>query len=928
VTGKLPCSIIIPVHNKAALTRQCLDSIFASPSEVEAEVIVVDDASTDSTAAMLESYGDRVRSVMLKRNSGFAKACNAGAGAAHGRYLVFLNNDTIIQDGWLDTLVDYADVHPEASVVGSRLLYPNGTIQHAGVVFTVSGDPVHIYTGFPGDHPAVTKSRRFQVVTAACMLIRAEIFRGVDGFDTDYHNDLEDVDLCLRLGERGHQVHYCHTSVVVHLEQASRAFRFHEGRSARIYRRRWGPRVRSDELDYYLEDGLLELLRFSPDLVKMDRGRRQPEAELMQIRSRQLLALLRETIRAASYGPDDLGTNGRGRLRISPRRSRRRGQRGLLRGSRGSERVIAELRSALGSAVEGPWTVTSRTSMPEVPGETTIAGGPRPDGYAGVVADVKGVVEAVTPEGATVLVASRGDEELVALGGRRGWHFPRAEDGRYRGYYPEGDEDAVAHLEELRKSGAEFLAFPKTSLWWLQHYRRFAQVLNDRYRVAARTEGCIVFDLGNRADHALTVESMSAGDYERLVGRVRRGGATIAPADARVVSISKGDERLVDIPGRRGWHFPRAEDGRYAGHYPADDNAALSHLEALREQGAGFLVLPASGFWWLDHYAGFFRELRKRYPVAASTDDCLVFDIRASVEQPSATGSQARVPRADTPSAPAPHLSADAYGKLVERVRALVQATVTPGATVLVVSRGDEDLVAMPGYRGWHFPRAADGRYRGYYPANDEEAISHLEELRSAGAEYLVFPSVASWWLNHYPAFAAHLRERYVTAAYDHDTAVLFGLHLPLEASVVEHLIPKGSRLAVSTSFRGDLGGLTDYDAVQLAATTDEEAIVGVEELTRQGVEFLLIPRSGFGWQEEHFAFGEYLRGRHRFVTHQHHSCEIWELQPTSEPDRIPEPAGVPGGEATRPEDRSDRRIRVGARRLWWRLRGNRGTGV
>ena len=146
------CSIVIPVHNKAALTRQCLDAIYEHPPEVDHEVLVVDDASTDETAEMLAGYGDAVRHVRLERNSGFATACNTGAEAAQGEYLVFLNNDTIAQPAWLDALAAYAD-RTDAAVVGSKLLFPDGTVQHAGVVFGFQGDPLHLYAGCPADHP-------------------------------------------------------------------------------------------------------------------------------------------------------------------------------------------------------------------------------------------------------------------------------------------------------------------------------------------------------------------------------------------------------------------------------------------------------------------------------------------------------------------------------------------------------------------------------------------------------------------------------------------------------------------------------------------------------------------------------------------------------------------------------------------------------
>src|ERR1041385_2308293 len=104
------CSIIIPVFNHAALTQQCLSAI-----QADAEIIVVDDGSTEPLPSTIRH----------ETNTGFAKACNDGAVAASGEYLIFLNNDTIPQPGWLDALVRHADAHPQAAVVGAKLLYPN-----------------------------------------------------------------------------------------------------------------------------------------------------------------------------------------------------------------------------------------------------------------------------------------------------------------------------------------------------------------------------------------------------------------------------------------------------------------------------------------------------------------------------------------------------------------------------------------------------------------------------------------------------------------------------------------------------------------------------------------------------------------------------------------------------------------------------------
>ena len=119
------CSVIIPVYNKASLTRQCLDALLAHPPQsTSIEIIVADDASTDVTGQLLAGYGDRIRVVRHATNAGFATSCNDGAAAAAGEYLVFLNNDTIPKAGWLDALLGYTTGHPRASVVGAKLLFP------------------------------------------------------------------------------------------------------------------------------------------------------------------------------------------------------------------------------------------------------------------------------------------------------------------------------------------------------------------------------------------------------------------------------------------------------------------------------------------------------------------------------------------------------------------------------------------------------------------------------------------------------------------------------------------------------------------------------------------------------------------------------------------------------------------------------------
>ena len=100
---------------------------------------------------------------------------------------------------------------------------------------------------------------------------------------------------------------------------------------------------------------------------------------------------------------------------------------------------------------------------------------------------------------------------------------------------------------------------------------------------------------------------------QSLVSEVRERAAEVIPSGATVLVAGKGDEALLRLDGRTGWHFPMAEDGRYAGFHPAGDTAAIAQLEALRARGADHLLLPATTLWWLDHYEGLRRHLEDRY---------------------------------------------------------------------------------------------------------------------------------------------------------------------------------------------------------------------------------------------------------------------------------------------------------------------------
>jgi hypothetical protein len=119
-------------------------------------------------------------------------------------------------------------------------------------------------------------------------------------------------------------------------------------------------------------------------------------------------------------------------------------------------------------------------------------------------------------------------------------------------------------------------------------------------------------------------------DYPLLVSHIQEVAKAVLPQKATVVVVSKGDEELLKLGDeRRGWHFPQNEDGVYAGYYPADSFAAISHLEELRSSGADFLLFPETAFWWLERYEDFKQHLEARYQRVWG-EGCIIYQLHES----------------------------------------------------------------------------------------------------------------------------------------------------------------------------------------------------------------------------------------------------------------------------------------------------------
>jgi hypothetical protein len=151
---------------------------------------------------------------------------------------------------------------------------------------------------------------------------------------------------------------------------------------------------------------------------------------------------------------------------------------------------------------------------------------------------------------------------------------------------------------------------------------------------------------GHRGKH----HTIDADTYGRLVEQVRDVAAESVPEGATVLVVSKGDENLLALDGQRGWHFPQTPDGVYAGHHPADGPAAVKHLRRLRAKGAGYLLIPAPFFWWLEHYTELRRYLEANgRVVACRPETCVIYDLRPRLRCSSAAGKSREADPARAP---------------------------------------------------------------------------------------------------------------------------------------------------------------------------------------------------------------------------------------------------------------------------------------
>ncbi len=236
-------SFIVSAHNCVDLTRTMIQTLLETVDLDTHELILIDDASTDETPRYFESLADNCITLRNEKNLGFSESNNRAAQHARGEYLLFLNNDLELLPGWLEPMLELNQSRLKVGAIGNiQRNRATGLVDHAGIFFDLEGMPTHAWKTRKRLPPGDWSERN--ALTGACFLIKRALFESMGGFDTDYRNGMEDVDLCVRLKEKGLRLFVSHQSVIYHHVSSSPGRHTHNSRNSTLFRKRWSQKTR------------------------------------------------------------------------------------------------------------------------------------------------------------------------------------------------------------------------------------------------------------------------------------------------------------------------------------------------------------------------------------------------------------------------------------------------------------------------------------------------------------------------------------------------------------------------------------------------------------------------------------------------------------------------------------------------------------
>jgi glycosyltransferase involved in cell wall biosynthesis len=260
IKGRPLVSVIIPTAGKARdvrgqprdLLAQAIRSIAERTAWPEWELVIVADSAglLDTSIAALRGLRHRVLALPPDGPFNFSRKINAGVAASTGTQVLLVNDDLeAIERDWMTAMLEYSQ-EPAIGAVGAQLLYPDGRLQHVGMLMGVAGIAAHAYHQHPGTtqgyYGAVIGPRNYSAVTAACLMTRREVFDAAGGFDETFPIDFNDVDYCLRVRRAGYRIVYTPYARLYHHESASFGARQQDPAAAAEMRRRWADVIARD----------------------------------------------------------------------------------------------------------------------------------------------------------------------------------------------------------------------------------------------------------------------------------------------------------------------------------------------------------------------------------------------------------------------------------------------------------------------------------------------------------------------------------------------------------------------------------------------------------------------------------------------------------------------------------------------------------